>query len=66
MPRRRADDDDDESWADIHLGEAAMGSITELRTADPKGKPYERKVVMGFCIDPLAYRPRRRRKKSGS
>jgi len=56
MPRRRRASDD-ESWAERHEGEAAIGSICELRSADPPGKPYEpKRGPLGFCIDPAAYR----------
>jgi hypothetical protein len=34
-----------------------QGSIHELRSADPPGKPYEpQRGPLGFCIDPEAYR----------
>jgi hypothetical protein len=34
-----------------------QGSIHELRSADPPGKPYEpQRGPLGFCIDPAAYR----------
>jgi hypothetical protein len=42
------------------------GSISELRSADPPGRPFEpKRGPLGFCIDPAAYRsaPRTRRRK---
>jgi len=39
------------------------GSISELRSADPPGRPYEpQRGPLGFCIDPAAYRVRRAKK----
>jgi len=41
------------------------GSISELRSADPPGRPFEpQRGPLGFCIDPAAYRVRRRAKKA--
>ena len=55
---------DDEAWAERHEGDCALGSIQELRSADPPGKPYEpRRGPLGFCVDPEAYKPKRRRKR---
>ena len=66
MPRRR-NEYDDPDWAEAaaHTGEMMQGSIHELRSADPPGKPYEpKRGPLGFCIDPTAYRvavaPKRR------
>jgi hypothetical protein len=65
MPKRRAKDDDDWSEAASHAGEMMAGSINELRSADPPGRPYEpQRGPLGFCIDPAAYRARRRAKKA--
>lgn len=64
MPRRRGEYDDPD-WKEVgsHLGEAFSGSIHELRSNEPKGKPFEPvRGPMGFCIDPAAYRRKRRRK----
>jgi hypothetical protein len=58
MPRRR-NEYDDPDWAEAaaHTGEMMQGSIHELRSADPPGKPYEpKRGPLGFCIDPEAYR----------
>jgi hypothetical protein len=66
MPRRRANDPDD-AWADRHEGEAAIGSICELRSNDPVGRPFEpARGPLGFCVDPAAYRrkPRTRRSRA--
>ena len=64
MPRRRSEDDDDWSEAASHAGEMMAGSINELRSADPPGRPFEpKRGPLGFCIDPEAYRPRRDRKR---
>jgi len=41
------------------------GSINELRSADPPGRPFEpQRGPLGFCVDPAAYRvsPVRRRR----
>lgn len=40
MPRRRASEDD-EAWADRHEGDCSLGHISELREANPPGKPFE-------------------------
>jgi hypothetical protein len=42
MPKRRGGYDDPD-WAEVgsHLGEAFSGSIHELRSGDPPGKPFE-------------------------
>jgi hypothetical protein len=58
MPRRKGEYDDPD-WAEAaaHTGEMMQGSIHELRSADPPGKPYEpQRGPLGFCIDPAAYR----------
>jgi len=65
MPRRRRNEYDDPDWQEVgsHLGEAFSGSIQELRSNDTVGKPFEPvRGPMGFCIDPAAYRRKRRRK----
>lgn len=63
---RRIGEYEDVDWqeAAAHLGECAMGSVGELRSNDPPGRPFERKKhELGFCTDPNAYkRPRKRRK----
>ena len=58
MPRRKGEyDDPDWQEAAAHTGEMMQGSIHELRSADPPGKPYEpKRGPLGFCIDPAAYR----------
>jgi len=41
------------------------GSINELRSSDPPGKPFEpQRGPLGFCIDPAAYRRDARTKRS--
>ena len=66
MPRRRrSEDDDDWSEAASHVGEMMAGSINELRSADPPGRPFEpKRGPLGFCIDPAAYRRGGRTKRS--
>jgi hypothetical protein len=64
MPRRRGEYDDPD-WKEVgsHLGEAFSGTISELRSDNPSGKPFKPvRGPMGFCIDPSAYRRKRRRK----
>lgn len=39
MPRRRGSDDD--AWVDRHEGDAALGSITQLKEQSPPGTPFE-------------------------
>jgi hypothetical protein len=60
MPRRRGGyDDPDWAEAPAHTGEMMQGSLHELRSADPPGRPFEpRREQLGFCVDPAAYRPR--------
>lgn len=66
MPRRRSANDD-EAWAERHEGDCATGHISELREASPPGKPYEPvRGPLGFCIDPSAYRPRKRARRRAS
>jgi hypothetical protein len=63
VPRRR-NASDDEAWADRHEGECAVGHICELRETNPPGKPFEpRRGPLGFCVDPAAYRPVKRRRR---
>jgi hypothetical protein len=61
MPKRRADDDDE--WNNDpevahHLGHFAQGSITELRTKDPRDKTFEKRShydgsgKIGFDLSP--------------
>jgi hypothetical protein len=41
------------------------GSINELRSSDPPGKPFEpQRGPLGFCVDPAAYKRRPRRAKA--
>jgi hypothetical protein len=54
--KRRGDDDEWGEDEKQHTGAMMGGSIHELRTADPKGKPFPKRVEMGFCIDPTMYR----------
>jgi hypothetical protein len=57
--RWRRSEYDDPDWAEVgsHLGEAFGGSIHELRSNDPPGRPFEpRREPIGFCVDPAAYR----------
>ena len=64
MPRRRGKYDDPD-WHEVgsHLGEAFAGNIAELRSSDPPGRPFEpQRGPLGFCVDPDAYRKKRRRK----
>ena len=61
MPKRRGGYDDPD-WAEAaaHVGECMQGSISELRSSDPPGRPFERqRQPIGFCIDPEAYRAAR-------
>ena len=45
--RRRLNDED--AWADQHLGECAIGQIHELRESSPPGRPFEpRRASIGF------------------
>ena len=65
MPRRRRSEDDDWSEAANHAGEMMAGSINELRSSDPPGKPFEpQRGPLGFCVDPAAYKRRPRRAKA--
>jgi hypothetical protein len=67
MPRRRSEDDDDWSEAANHVGEMMAGSINELRSADPPGRPFEpQRGPLGFCVDPAAYKRRPRRRKAST
>jgi hypothetical protein len=68
MPRRKAGyDDPDWQEAAAHTGEMMQGSIHELRSADPPGRPYEpKRGPLGFCIDPAAYRADGRRRRVAS
>lgn len=69
MPKRRASDDD--AWTELHAGDCALGSISELRSADPPGRPYEPiRGPLGFLEyagntlkRPQRAREKRRRKK---
>lgn len=64
MAKRRAYDDPDWAEAASHTGEMMAGSIHELRSADPPGRPFEpQRGPLGFCIDPDAYRAKNRRKR---
>jgi hypothetical protein len=64
MERRRSADDD-EAWADQTAGDCLIGHISELREGNPPGRPFEPcRGPLGFCIDPKAYRPPNRRKRS--
>lgn len=57
MGRRRRSADDDEAWAEQTAGDCLIGHISELREANPPGRPFEpRRGQLGFCIDPAAYR----------
>jgi hypothetical protein len=51
MPKRRADeDDDDPEWAH-HLGHFQQGSINTLWDKDPRGKPAEKAIPsIGFRL----------------
>jgi hypothetical protein len=66
MPKRRADDDDnDPEWV-WNTASFAMGHLSQLTDKDPPGKPYEpMRGPLGFCIDPEAYKskPKRRKRK---
>ncbi len=65
MPKRRGGYDDPD-WQEVgsHLGEAFSGSIHELRSNDPPGKPFEpQRGPLGFCIDPQAYKPAKRKRR---
>lgn len=67
MPRRRRSEDDDWSEAANHVGEMMAGSINELRSADPPGRPFEpQRGPLGFCVDPAAYKRRPRRRKAST
>lgn len=56
--------DDDEAWADEHIGHAAMGSIVELTAKEVPGVPFQpKRFPLGFDINPDHYRRKRRRKK---
>lgn len=63
MPsKRRAEDDDD--WGAEHPGEMAMGSISDLRHAEPRGRPFEpKRGPLGFDITPGQTKRKAKRKK---
>lgn len=59
----RVTGDDDESWADVHEGDMMQGSIHQLKEQNPPGEPFApKRGPLGFCVDPSAYKPRRRRR----
>lgn len=66
MPRRRASED--EAWADRHEGDCSLGHISELREANPPGKPFEpMRGPLGFLEwegDSLRSPTRKRRRRN--
>lgn len=64
MPKRRADDDDnDPEWVWSTAG-FALGHIAQLNDKDPPGKPYEPvRGPLGFDITPGQTLKRKRRRK---
>jgi hypothetical protein len=41
-----------------------QGSVHELRSADPPGRPFEpQRGPLGFCVDPAAYRVQRSKRR---
>lgn len=66
MPSKRRGLDDEDDWREApnHLGDMAMGSISDLRHTEPKGRPFTRRYgPLGFDITPnQTAKPKRKRK----
>lgn len=57
---------DDPDWCEAapHTGEMGFGSVHDLRHAEPKGRPFQKRYgPLGFDITPGQSKPKKGRKR---